>query len=125
MKSAGHREHREHNVIESHVDQHMKVEVNGEVIAESDDVLKVDEDGAPPRYYFPRSDVKMNKLAPSDTTTKCPYKGTAHYYGLKSGGGTFTDAVWTYDEPYDEHSALRGRLAFYDDKIPQIDVHAA
>ncbi len=124
MKSPGHREHPEHHVNETHLDQRVKVEIDGRVVAESNDVMRVDEDGYPPRYYFPRTDVKMDLLTPSDTTTKCPFKGEAHYFDVQLGGTNLHDAVWTYEEPYEEHTALKDRVAFWDDKMKEISIRA-
>lgn len=121
-KSPGHRQHPDHKVTEQHLDQRVKVEVAGQVLAESSDVVRVDEDGCPPRYYFPRGDVRMDRLQPSATTTQCPFKGTAHYFSIEADGTRLADAVWSYGEPYDEHRDLAGRLAFYDDKVPQIHI---
>lgn len=64
----------------------------------------------------------MDLLEPSDTTTQCPFKGTAHYFDLKVGDRTLEDAAWSYEDPFDEHVALKDRIAFYDDRYPQIKV---
>ena len=125
MKSPGHQKHPDHKVEEKHVTDKLEVEVRGEVLADSRDVIRVEEDGNPARLYFPRTAVAMDKLEPSSTTTQCPFKGTAHYFNLKVNGTTLPDAVWSYEEPYDEHRALKDRLAFYDDKYRDIHVKAA
>ena len=125
-KSPGHQKWPDHKVIERPVGERVTVELDGQILADSRDVIRVEEDGSPARYYFPRSDVRMDKLAPTATTSQCPFKGTAHYFSLAmdggGNGGRLKDAVWTYDEPFDEHRALKGRLAFYDDKYRNIHV---
>jgi uncharacterized protein (DUF427 family) len=121
-KSPGHREHPEHRVRERAIGARMRVAVDGDVIADSGDVVKVEEDGNPPRYYFPREDVQMERLERSATTSKCPFKGEAHYFDVNSNGRRLKDAVWTYEEPYDEHADLKDRVAFWDDKLPEIEI---
>ena len=125
-KSPGHQKWPEHRVPETPIGERVTVELNGQVIADSRDAIRVDEDGSPARYYFPRGDVTMDKLQRTASTSECPFKGTAHYFNLSMGGGgnggTLDDAVWTYEEPFDEHQALKDRVAFYDDKYRNIHV---
>ena len=123
-QSPGHQQHPEHHVTERQLDQRMTVSINGEVIADSKDVIRVDEDRNPARFYFPRSDVKMDKLQASQTTSQCPFKGTARYFSISAGGKQLKDSVWSYETPYDEHADLAGRVAFWDDKVPDIQVRS-
>jgi len=121
-KSPGHQKWPDHRVQEEQLHQPMEVEVEGVVVASSRNVIKVVEDRSPVRYYFPRADVRMEKLERSETTSECPFKGHASYYSLSLGERRLKDAVWTYEDPYDEHKALKDRVAFYDDRFPEIHV---
>jgi uncharacterized protein (DUF427 family) len=127
-KSPGHQKWPEHKVLETPVGQRVTVELDGQIVAASSNVIRVDEDGSPARYYFPRGDVSMDRLQRTATTSECPFKGTAHYFSLSPDGdkrGKLDDAVWTYEEPFEEHQALKDRLAFYDDKYRNIHVTVA
>lgn len=124
-QSPGHLKWPDHKVIDSPLDQRVTVEIDGQPIADSRHVIRVEEDRHPVRYYFPRTDVRMELLERSSTTTECPFKGLAHYFHLDVGGRKLEDAVWSYETPYDEHPGLTNRLAFYDDKYPVIRVAVA
>ena len=86
----------------------------GELIAETRDALAMNEGSYPTVYYFPRKDVKMERLSRSGHRTHCPFKGDAAYFSLVGGP---ENAVWTYEAPYDEMSQIKERLAFYPDKF--------
>lgn len=121
-KSPGHQKWPDHQVREARLEQRIKVTVNGDVVADSENVIRVDEDESPKRYYFPRSDVGMDRLERTDTTTECPFKGKASYFNLRLTDRTLQDAVWSYEDPYDEHRALANRVAFYEEKYPDIQI---
>lgn len=125
MKSPGHQQDHSHKVEEKPVAERMTVTVGEQEVASSADVIAVHETGCPVRYYFPRNAVQSHMLQPSSTTSQCPFKGTASYYNLALDGRSLPDAIWSYEDPYDEHRALKDRLAFYDDKLPEIKVAVA
>jgi len=117
MRSPGHREHPEHHVDERRVPGRLRALLGADVLADSDDVIEVDEDGNPPRYYFARDDVRMDRMSASDTRTYCPFKGEASYFTMEFLDGQMPDAAWTLKEPYDEHADLKDRVAFYSEKF--------
>jgi uncharacterized protein (DUF427 family) len=116
-RSPGHQRWPDHHVVEEHPKDRVQIYFEGEKIADSADVIRVNEDEHPARYYLPRKDVRMDLLKRTQQTTECPFKGTAHYYTLKLRGDEKENVVWTYEDPYDEHRDLKDRLAFYDERV--------
>jgi uncharacterized protein (DUF427 family) len=94
----------------------VRVTFKGEVIADTKDALRLEEGSYPAVYYIPRKDVKMERLSRSGHQTYCPYKGRASYYSLPGE----ENALWTYEQPYDEMLAIKGLVAFYPDKVDSI-----
>jgi uncharacterized protein (DUF427 family) len=86
----------------------MKAVWNGQIVASSDDIVTVEGNA-----YFPVASLRTEFVEPSDHTSVCPWKGTAHYMSLNVGGASNKDAVWFYPEPKDAASNIRGRVAFW------------
>src|SRR5215204_5360797 len=97
--------------------RHVKVSVNGEVVAETDRPMILFETGLPPRYYISPEDVRDDLLLPSDKETQCPYKGTASYHSVKVGDETAEDLVWYYPQPIAAAEGIRDRLSFFNEKV--------
>jgi uncharacterized protein (DUF427 family) len=114
----------EHTISTRPAAVRVQVTFRGEVIADTRDAVELREamgtgksTVAPVVYYIPRSDVKMERLVRSAHHTYCPFKGQASYFSLKDGP---ENAVWSYEEPYDEMAALKDLLAFYPDRVDSI-----
>ncbi|TDD17779.1 DUF427 domain-containing protein [Kribbella turkmenica] len=94
--------------------RHVRVELDGTILAESSSTVIVFETGLPPRYYFPRTEVAFEHLTPSDTRTACPYKGRTTAYW---NAGDRPDLAWSYDFPTASLVPIAGLVAFFDEKV--------
>ena len=103
----------------------VRIVLGGFIVAETTEALTLREATLPDVFYIPRKDVRMDLLDPTNHRTHCPYKGDASYFTATAGGLVRDNAAWSYEDPYDEHQALKDRLAFYDDKYPEIRVGPA
>lgn len=97
--------------------RHVEVFVAGQKVADSHHPTLLFETGLPVRYYLPELDVRMDLLTPTDTHTRCPYKGTAEYWSVTAGGERHDDLVWSYPAPIPESQKIIGLLAFYDERV--------
>lgn len=93
------------------------VRAAGAVLGESSAALELIEGEYPPVIYFPRDDISMAFFDQSETTSSCPYKGTATYFNLEAKSGTVADAAWSYEDPKEAVAEIGGYLAFFGGKV--------
>ncbi len=97
--------------------RHVRVLVDGEVVADSHRPTVLYETGPPTRFYLPKSDVRTERLTQTDSETACPYKGWASYWNVTVGGTIHEDIAWGYRTPLPESEAIAGLVCFYNEKV--------
>ena len=97
--------------------RHVRVELDGVVLADSTNARVLFETGLPPRWYIPKTDVRMDLLVPIDTVTHCPYKGQAQYWSARVGDRLVPDLAWSYRTPLPESQKIAGLVAFLDERV--------
>lgn len=100
------------------------VKVAGQVVADTQAALRLEEASYPAVLYIPRADVDMAKLQRTAHTTYCPYKGDCSYYSIPSGGGRSINAVWSYEKPYASVAKIDHYLAFYSSRVDSLEESA-
>jgi len=106
-----------HRITIEPTDQHVVVHIDGETVAESDRATVLNETGLPPRYYLPRDDIRVELLQPTDKATSCPFKGQASYWSVVIGDTVHDNVAWTYEDPIPRSEAIRGLVAFYNERV--------
>jgi uncharacterized protein (DUF427 family) len=101
-----------HRVDTRRSSRHIRIELDGVLVAESSRPLLLFETGIRPRFYLPREDV-VAELEPGDLRTACPYKGRATHWSV----GEHRNVAWSYEDPLEEAVAIRGMVAFYDERV--------
>ncbi|HEX2645727.1 MAG TPA: DUF427 domain-containing protein [Candidatus Dormibacteraeota bacterium] len=97
--------------------KHVEIKVDGVTLADTRRPVLLYETGLPTRYYIPKQDVRMDLLEPTETHTRCPYKGVASYWSLRLGDKLVKDVVWSYPTPIQECTRIENMLSFYPDKV--------
>ena len=96
--------------------RHVRVELDGRLLAESRRPLMLFETSLPPRYYLPREDV-IAELRRTETSSICPYKGVAEWFAVRVGDRFEEDLAWSYPSPIPENPRIAGLLSFYNEKV--------
>jgi uncharacterized protein (DUF427 family) len=106
--------------------KHVRVTFGDTVVADSSAVVRCEETGHGPVFYFPEKDVRLDLMHPTDHKTYCPFKGDCSYWTIEvpadGGKKQAENAVWGYRTPYDEAIGLAGHYAFYPNRVDAIEV---
>ena len=104
------------DALRSH--RHIRVQLDGTVLADTVAPVLLFETGLPTRYYIDPADVAFEHLEPSSTETLCPYKGTTSgYWSVRVGDTVHQDLAWTYHYPLPAVAPIAGMVAFYNEKL--------
>ena len=91
----------------------VRVTFRGTVVADTVRAIRLQEAAYPMCYYIPRDDCMMEFFKETTHQTKCPFKGTARYWTLSTKDGEAVNAVWGYDDPFDQVAIIDRHVAFY------------
>ncbi|KAF9523892.1 hypothetical protein CPB83DRAFT_647795 [Crepidotus variabilis] len=88
----------------------VRVQLSGRTLAESKDTIIIDGN-----HYFPPASIDKSLLISSDTSSVCPWKGTASYYNAQIDGKTnIKDVAWYYPHTItDKAKPIENYVAFY------------
>ena len=101
--------------------RHVRIELEGVVLAETGSPVMVFETGLPPRHYINRTEVEFDHLVPSGTVSSCPYKGTTgDWWSVRIGETLHPDIAWSYALPTLPLTAVAGMVAFFDEHVDVI-----
>ncbi len=106
-----------HRVDVLNSSRHVKVSIGGELIAETRRPRLLFETTLPTRYYIPRLDVRMDLLEPTQTSSRCPYKGVASYWSVTAAGTVHADVAWSYKSPIPECPKIENLIAFFNERV--------
>lgn len=90
------------------------------IIAATDNAIVLREPDHEPVFYIPFEDIYFDFLHKTNTTSRCPIKGTASYWRVSAVGEAAEDFMWAYETPNPAALPLARHGAF-DKKIASIE----
>lgn len=110
-----------HKILTQRMDEKVQIFLDGEMVAETSNALQLFEPGHAPVIYVPKNDLHEIDLEKFDDY-HCPLKGHADLLTVRHGEKKFANIAWSYVDPFEELNELKGRIAFYPDKVDEIRV---
>jgi uncharacterized protein (DUF427 family) len=106
-----------HRVDTRESSRHIRVEIDGQTVAESRRPCVLFETNHPTRFYLPLLDVRLDLLRPTETRTGCAYKGFASYWSLQTDSLPGRDIAWSYAFPFAECAKIANYICFYNERV--------
>lgn len=103
--------------------RHVRVEIQGHEVANTNKPRLLFETNLPMRIYIPKTDCRMDLLVPaaSNLSSQCPYKGVASYYDVRTpetGKEIMAKEIaWWYRTAQPECGEIKGFICFYDEFV--------
>jgi uncharacterized protein (DUF427 family) len=113
---AGHPRDPFHRVDIRRSSRPVRIEIDGELVAETTRSRMLFETSLPVRFYLPREDVRL-QLHQSSLRSYCPYKGEASYWSVDAGGRRRDNIGWSYEQPLTDTVEITGLVAFWDEVV--------
>lgn len=104
----------------------LRVEWQGETIADTQAGRRIVETAGAPVYYFPPQDVFQDFLVESGHVTFCEWKGAAVHYDLRAGEARSAQAAFAYPDPLRDlgrgYEQVAGWFGFYAQRVDRVFV---
>ena len=115
----------DHPLVFSDNPTRVRARFENHVIADTAEAVTLQEASLDAVQYFPRKDVETGFLSQTDKEYTCPYKGPCVFYSMMINGDLQENVAWSYEEPYPAAERIRGRIAFYPDRVQVYEVTEA
>jgi uncharacterized protein (DUF427 family) len=115
MEALAHARDPYHRVDAVPSSRHVRVLLDGGVLADTTRPVVIFETGLPARWYMSREDVRV-ELEPTDLQTVCAYKGYASYFSAHTAAGLRENLVWTYREPRRDAAPVQDLVCFFNEQ---------
>jgi uncharacterized protein (DUF427 family) len=113
----GHARNPYHRIEVLDSSRHIRVLLDGRVVADTRRPRALFETGLPVRWYLPPTDVDPSLLTATKTRTTCAYKGQARYVSVTVGDVVSRDLGWIYDEPLHDAARVAGYVCFWNERV--------
>jgi uncharacterized protein (DUF427 family) len=89
------------------------IDLGGERVVDTCDVVRVLETSHPPVYYLPIEAFPPYALSAAAGSSFCEFKGSARYLSVRGGEMVADRAAWNYPSPSPGFEVLADRVAVY------------